>query len=315
MTDVKYLEIKLEDEGQRLDNYLLKMLKGVPRSHIYRIIRDGEVRVNKKRAKVSQRVVLGDNVRIPPIRTSQKQDFELSPRVTSWLKDSIIYEDDSLLVVNKPSGIAVHGGSGLSFGVIEALRKTRTDLVYLELIHRLDKETSGCLLLAKKRSMLRAVQALLESRKLEKVYWAVLCGKWDKPSSIEVNLPLKKNTLQSGERIVVISEDGKASNTSFKLLGQSNDFCWVEAKPKTGRTHQIRVHSSALGHPIVGDDKYSQVSVVSPALRKYVEKPKLLPEVTTKKLYLHAREVRFQIQDQKYCFTAKVDSEFEKMLG
>ena len=313
MTDVQYLEIKLEEEGQRLDNYLLRVLKGVPRSHIYRIIRGGEVRVNKKRAKVSSRLVFGDKVRIPPIRTSEVHEVHVGDQLTRSLLGAIIYEDDSLLVINKPSGLAVHGGSGLSLGVIEALRKTRPDLAYIELVHRLDKDTSGCLLLAKKRSMLRSIQALLESRQLEKIYWAVLCGAWDHTQSVRVNLPLKKNTLQSGERIVVISEDGKESLTHFKCLGSASDVCWVEVSPKTGRTHQIRVHSSSLGHPIVGDHKYRQVAVLSPVLRAQVQKSTVFHE-DAKRLYLHAREIRFQVNGKNYCFTAEVDPVFEKML-
>jgi 23S rRNA pseudouridine955/2504/2580 synthase len=313
MTDVRYLEINLEEEGQRLDNYLLRVLKGVPRSHVYRIVRGGEVRVNKKRAKVSLRLSCGDMVRIPPLRISETQSVSVGSALAKSLQESIIYEDDALLVINKPSGLAVHGGSGLSVGVIEALRKTRQDLPYLELVHRLDKETSGCLLLAKKRSMLRAIQALLETRQIKKTYWAVLCGVWEYTPSLQVNLPLKKNTLQSGERIVVISEDGKESNTNFKLLAKSVDASWVEVTPKTGRTHQIRVHSSSLGHPIIGDHKYSQISVLSPALRSQVQKPKVLHS-DAKRLYLHARSLSFQINGKDYCFTAEVDSGYAQML-
>nr|WP_019216287.1 pseudouridine synthase [Legionella tunisiensis] len=178
MSDVRYTEISAEEEGQRLDNYLMRILKGVPKSHIYRIIRAGEVRINKKRAQASSRLMQGDSVRIPPVRISQGKDVFVGEKLEQRLQESILFEDNSLLVINKPAGIAVHGGSGLSLGVIEALRKMRDDLSYLELVHRLDKETSGCLLLAKKRSMLRAIQALLEAREVQKTYWALLSNSW-----------------------------------------------------------------------------------------------------------------------------------------
>lgn len=178
MNDVRYLEVTANEEGQRLDNYLMRVLKGVPKSHIYRIIRSGEVRINKKRAEASSRLKEGDILRIPPVRVSQEKEIFVGDRMEQRLRQSIIYEDGELLVINKPAGIAVHGGSGLNLGVIEALRKIRTDLHYLELVHRLDRETSGCLLLAKKRSALRLIQAQLESREVKKIYWALLQNSW-----------------------------------------------------------------------------------------------------------------------------------------
>ena len=179
MNDVQYIQVKSEEAGQRLDNFLIRILKGVPKSHIYRIIRSGEVRINKKRAKASTRLVAEDLVRLPPVRLSDVKIVKVSDSFEQRLRDCIIYEDDVLLVLNKPAGIAVHGGSGVSLGVIEALRKVRTDLSYIELVHRLDRDTSGCLLLAKKRSFLRAVQALLETRDVKKTYWAILEGPWE----------------------------------------------------------------------------------------------------------------------------------------
>ncbi len=302
MNDVHYVEITKEEDGQRLDNYLLRILKGVPRSHVYRIIRGGEVRVNKKRAKASSRLCEGDNVRIPPIRLSQEKNVHVGGRLAERLHECVIYEDDHLLVVNKPTGIAVHGGSGLSFGMIEALRKTRLDLPYLELVHRLDKETSGCLLFAKKRSVLRAIQALLESREVTKVYWALLLNPWHKKKSIMVDAPLEKNTLKSGERMVIVSSEGKSSQTGFMLLENYQHACWIEATPKTGRTHQIRVHSAYIGHPIIGDTKYGQLAQIDGF------------ETKNLRLYLHARAIQFTLNDKKYVFQADLDDEFANTL-
>lgn len=303
MSDVRYNEISAEEDGQRLDNYLMRILKGVPKSHVYRIIRGGEVRINKKRAQPSSRLCIGDSIRIPPIRTSPEKEVYVGPRLSQRLLDSIMYEDDYLLVVNKPAGIAVHGGSGLSLGVIEALRKNRSDLSYLELVHRLDKDTSGCLLLAKKRSMLRSIQALLEARSVTKTYWALLCHPWEGKKLVMVDVALEKNTLKSGERIVRVSGAGKSSQTSFKLLENYQQSCWVEASPKTGRTHQIRVHGEYLKHPIVGDQKYGG--------------DLLLEGIDAKKtrLYLHARAIQFNLNDKTYLFQADLDERFADTLN
>lgn len=184
MQTVCYQKIKSEENGQRLDNYLIRVLKGVPKSHIYRIIRSGEVRINKKRAKPSDRLMEGDMIRIPPVKMSDAKVVVVGQRLDHQLREQILYEDDGLIVLNKPAGIAVHGGSGLSLGVIEALRQMRPETTYMELVHRLDKETSGCLLIAKKKSVLRSIQALLVERKVVKIYWALLQGTWEYPSFI-----------------------------------------------------------------------------------------------------------------------------------
>lgn len=302
MSDVRYVEINSEEDGQRLDNYLIRVLKGVPKSHVYRIIRGGEVRINKKRAKPDTRLSVGDNVRIPPVRVSPEKEVFVGSRLIEQLQKSIIYEDSHLLIVNKPAGIAVHGGSGLSLGLIEAFRKFRSDLHYIELIHRIDKETSGCLMLAKKRSALRALQALFESRSITKTYWALLAHPWHGKASVTVDAPLEKNTLKSGERVVRVDEEGKASETFFKLQENFEEACWVEASPKTGRTHQIRVHSAYLGHPILGDEKYGgNVSSLATFSLK-------------NKLYLHARAIRFNLDGREYFFEAELDSHFEDAL-
>ncbi len=302
MSDVRYTEVSAEENGQRLDNYLMRILKGVPKSHVYRIIRGGEVRINMKRVQPSSRLCEGDQVRIPPVRTSPDKDVHVGFKLTQRLQECVIYEDELLLVINKPVGIAVHGGSGLSLGVIEALRKTRTDLPYLELVHRLDKETSGCLLLAKKRSALRAIQSLLEQRLIKKTYWALLCHPWQGKKTAMVDVALEKNTLKSGERIVRVTEGGKLSQTCFKLLENYQQACWVEASPKTGRTHQIRVHSAHLGHPIAGDHKYGGDLPIEGL------------DAKNNRLYLHARAIQFNLNDKNYTFQADLDDRFAETL-
>lgn len=299
---VRHLVITPEEDGQRLDNYLLRILKGVPKSHIYRIVRSGEVRINSKRVKPSARLTAGDSIRVPPIRSSQSKVTDPSARLSACLLDNIIFEDDRLLVLAKPAGIAVHGGSGVSLGVIEAMRQIRPDLTYLELVHRLDKETSGCLLLAKKRSCLRAIQALLESRDVQKTYWALLAGHWQGQASRLVDVALVKSILQSGERMVVASATGKDSQTQFHVLENYADACWVEALPKTGRTHQIRVHAAQIGHPIVGDQKYG--------------KTESLPHLTglRSRMYLHAHAIQFTLNGQSYHFVAELDATFSDAL-
>nr|WP_131782322.1 RluA family pseudouridine synthase [Legionella gresilensis] len=302
MNDVQYQIIKATDEGQRLDNYLIKTLKGVPKSHIYRIIRGGEVRVNKKRAQPSLKLVQGDSIRIPPIRTTNQRTIFVGNQLEQQLKEAIIFEDNGLLVLNKPAGIAVHGGSGLSLGVIEALRKLRSDLSYLELVHRLDRDTSGCLLIAKKRSVLRAIQDALTKHEVTKIYWALLTHPWEGNDQQVVKANLCKNTLKSGERVVTVDEQGKPSQTSFKLIENFEQACWVEVTPKTGRTHQIRVHSAFLGHPIIGDDKYGK-SLINQSMIKV----KL-------RLYLHARAIQFNLNGKLHRFEAKLDDRFTQTI-
>ena len=304
MTDkVAYKTVISEENGQRLDNYLIRILKGVPKSHIYRIIRGGEVRVNKKRAKVSSRLNAGDLVRIPPIRMrAESAPITVSDTLCQLLNQSIIHEDERLLVLNKPSGMAVHGGSGVQFGVIEALRAMRPDAHYLELVHRLDRETSGCLLIAKKRSMLRQIQALFEAREIKKTYWLLSQNKWTGRQTVRVDLPLYKNTLQSGERMVRVDDAGKLSQTTFKCLENYQEVCWLEATPKTGRTHQIRVHAASLGHPILGDSKYGAKALLA------------FKKVLKKKLYLHARTIQFTLDNTPYIFKAELDVQFDKAI-
>ena len=253
---VEMVTIDADHAGQRLDNFLMARLRNLPRSRLYRILRKGEVRVNKARVKQSYRLIEGDVVRIPPVKISPKPVLPgVSSQFERLLNDSILFEDDQLLVINKPPGLAVHGGSGLSLGLIEALRQIRSECKFLELVHRLDRDTSGCLVVAKKRSALLACNAALRDKQAQKTYMALTTGRW--PTGLDViNAPLRKNVLQSGERIVVAAADGKPSETRFQVVQAFADFSLVKAMPITGRTHQIRVHAKVAGHPLCGDPKY-----------------------------------------------------------
>lgn len=254
---VKFITITSDYSGQRIDNFLRTQLKGVPKSMIYRILRKGEVRVNKKRVKPEYKLEAGDELRIPPVRVSEKEDAPVSAKLdkVAVLADCILHEDDYLIVLNKPSGTAVHGGSGLSFGVIEGLRALRPEARFLELVHRLDRETSGILLIAKKRSALRSLHEQLRLKTMQKDYLALVRGEWQSHCKV-VQAPLLKNTLQSGERIVRVDPEGKPSETRFKVEERFEFATLIKASPVTGRTHQIRVHALHAGHPIAFDDRY-----------------------------------------------------------
>ena len=271
-----------DEQGQRLDNYLLRVCKGVPKSHVYRIVRSGEIRVNSKRVDVSYRLQTGDVLRIPPIRIAQRQE-EIVAGAEFNVELPIVYEDDALLVVDKPAGIAVHGGSGVSFGVIEALRRQRPQSRFLELAHRLDRETSGILLVGKKRSALTVLHDMFREgaigsggRSTDKRYLVLVKGRW-MDQVRHVKLPLYKYLLDSGERRVRVAEEGKASHTVFRLRARWKNFSLLEAELRTGRTHQIRVHLAHLGFPIAGDEKYGDF-----AFNREVQKAGL------KRMFLHA---------------------------
>jgi len=267
-------------DGQRIDNYLLKILKGVPKSHIYRILRSGEVRLNGGRVGPSERLSPGDKLRIPPIRTSTRDPV---PSADYSVNLTILYEDDDLIAIDKPSGLAVHGGSGVSSGVIELIRGQRPQAPFLELVHRIDKETSGILLIAKRRSALRSLHEQIREGSTRKVYWALVAGAWDKKSA-RLNHPLRKFVTKAGERRVVVDRvDGKASLTIIKPIEVLGDFSLLEADIKTGRTHQIRVHLSHELYPILGDEKYGDF-----AKNKQINKSGL------KRMFLHAREFSFE---------------------
>lgn len=284
---VQMLVVAPELAGQRIDNYLRNQLKGVPRSLIYRILRKGEVRVNKGRIKPEYKLQAGDVVRVPPLRLAPPEaPAQVSGGILARLEAAIIHEDKGLIVLNKPTGLAVHGGSGLSFGVIEALRQLRPELRELELVHRLDRDTSGLLMVAKKRSMLRHLHHALQQGELDKRYWALVQGSWTS-SRRQVNAPLLKNTLRSGERVVEVNDQGKASLTRFRVLQRFGGMATlVEASPMTGRTHQIRVHARHAGHPIAGDPKYGD-DAFSQRLRA----------LGGRRLFLHARSLQVPLPD------------------
>lgn len=248
---VSLVEIDENTAGQRIDNFLLRLGKGVPKSHIYRILRSGEVRVNKGRIDAAYRLQIGDVVRIPPWRTAESIDKTHVPPGHF----PIIYEDDALLVIDKPAGVAVHGGSGVSFGVIEQLRRARPDARYLELAHRLDRETSGLLMLAKKRSALVKLHEMMRQGVPLKHYYALALGQWPKTEQ-HVRLPLKQWHTETGEKRVKVDPDGQYAHSVFTICREFADFTLVDVGLKTGRTHQIRVHMQHLGYPIAGDERY-----------------------------------------------------------
>ena len=280
---VSFVTISEENEAQRIDNFLITYFKGVPKSMIYRILRKGEVRVNKKRIKPEYKLAIGDEVRIPPIRVSEKTVPEISTKLNKVadLEKAIIYEDDVILAINKPSGIAVHGGSGLSFGVIEGLRALRPEAKFLELVHRIDRETSGILLIAKKRSALKALHEQLRLKQMQKNYLALVKGNWPSECKV-VQAPLLKNVLKSGERVVKVNAEGKPSETRFKVEERFGFATLVKASPVTGRTHQIRVHTQYANHPIAFDDRYGDSQFDA-----------LLTDSKLNRLFLHAANVKF----------------------
>ncbi|MCM2130970.1 RluA family pseudouridine synthase [Larsenimonas rhizosphaerae] len=280
--DVQWIEIDSGHAGQRLDNFLLTRLKGAPRTLIYRIIRKGEVRVNKKRAKVDQRLVIGDLVRVPPLRLKPEEAVrEVSDNLKNVLAGSVLAESDAWLVINKPSGLPVHGGSGVKIGLIEALRQIRTDLTFLELVHRLDRDTSGCLLLAKTRDALVTLNDALKQKKMDKRYLALVEGRW--PARRDwVSAPLDRYDAGNGERRVRVDKNGKRSRTRFNVVETFAGMTLMEAEPITGRTHQIRVHAQHAGHSLLSDRKYGSR-----------EGEQMARRIGLERLFLHAHQLSF----------------------
>ena len=312
---VNHIRVQEHESAQRLDNYLIKILKGVPKSHIHRIIRAGEVRVNKGRAKPETRIQTDDLIRIPPVRVAERAaKSSLQPVPARHFE--IVYEDDALLVVNKPSGVAVHGGSGVSFGVIEQLRRARPEAKYLELVHRLDKDTSGLLMVAKKRSALVKLHEMLRNDHPKKIYWALGVGAWQ-PALRHVRLPLVKYTGAAGEKMVRVSsaEDGQSAHTVFRVLDTFSGerlhsvgvsaLSLVEATLKTGRTHQIRVHMQASGCPIAGDERYGDYQ----ANRR-------LQKLGLKRMFLHAYslELDHPLTGEKLVLQAALPNDLQQFL-
>lgn len=300
-------------EEQRIDNFLAKILKGVPKSHLYRILRSGEVRVNKGRVDASYKLKMNDVVRVPPIRMSAKTNtHESSAPVAAKFEEAIIFEDDAMLVIDKPAGFAVHGGSGISRGVIEQLRLERPKAKFLELVHRLDRETSGVLMLAKKRSALVALHQAIRDNKTDKRYAVLVSGEW-KEAKKRVTLDLQKYVLPSGERRVNVVTDktkdkfneAQISETVFYLKQSFEGFSLLEAKLVTGRTHQLRVQLAHLGFPIVGDDKYGDFNL-----------NKKLQKIGLKRMFLHSIETKLHhpISNQELRLLAPLPNELERFM-
>jgi 23S rRNA pseudouridine955/2504/2580 synthase len=301
---VTFLEVGEDGAGQRIDNYLLKRLKGVPKSHIYRILRSGEVRVNKGRVAADRRLALGDQVRVPPIRVSEKSEGQVVPA----REFEVVFEDETMIVIDKPAGVAVHGGSGVDFGVIEQLRRARPQARFLELAHRLDRETSGLLLIGKKRSALTRLHDMFREGSIDKRYFALVKGHW-RDKLRNVKFPLLKYLTPEGERRVRVSAEGKEAHSIMRLQGRYQTplgkFSLLEVELRTGRTHQIRVHLAHLGFPILGDEKYGDFS-----LNKDLQKMGL------KRMFLHAASMRLPhpLSGEGLMLKASLPDELEAFL-
>lgn len=301
-TSVQFITISHDEEGQRIDNFLLGKFKGMPRSHVYRLLRKGEVRVNKKRISAFYKLIEGDVVRLPPVHLEEKaKQVPPSKTTEALLAGRILYEDENLLIINKPCGMSVHVGSTVRVGVVEALRHMYPKLPQLELAHRLDSETSGCLILAKKKRILRELHELLREGKITKIYWALTKGRW-KDSELRVDLPLHKDYQDGGKHVVEVQKDGKSALTVFHSIKKFKNSSLMEVKLHTGRTHQIRVHAQYQGHPLAGDDRYGDP-----------EFNKLARQLGLKRMFLHARSIDFILPslNQRITVVAPLDPELE----
>jgi 23S rRNA pseudouridine955/2504/2580 synthase len=298
---VTWIDVTEDDAGQRIDNYLLARLKGVPKSHVYRIVRSGEVRINSKRVEASQKVAAGDRIRVPPVRVAERGEAEAPPHY----KLPVLFEDEYLLAIDKPAGIAVHGGSGVAHGVIESLRSMRPDARFLELVHRLDRETSGILLVAKKRSALTALHEKLRTRDMDKRYLAGVAGRFRNERQ-RVRLALAKRIAADGAKRVSVSADGQEAETVFHLVERRDETSLLEAELLTGRTHQIRVHLAHLKHPVLGDEKYGDF-----ALNKALRKKGL------KRMFLHASRLSFDhpVTGERLAIESKLPADLAKFWG
>lgn len=305
-SNVQYFVVPEDNAGQRIDNFLMTRLKGVPKSRIYRILRKGEIRVNKKRVNASYRLIEGDSVRLPPVFLEEKaKQIPPSKDTQALLAGRILYEDENILIINKPSGMSVHAGSTVRVGVVEALKHMYPKLPNLELAHRLDSETSGCLVLAKRKRILRELHSLLREAKIVKIYWALTLGKW-KDSELRVDLPLYKDYQDGGKHVVEVHQRGKSALTVFHTLKSfKREASFMEVKLFTGRTHQIRVHAQHQGHPVAGDDRYGDL-----------EFNKLVKNLGLRRMFLHARSIDFTLPslDQHIKVVAPLDTELEAVI-
>ena len=302
-TGVRKVRIDADAAGQRVDNFLHRELPGVPRARVYRLLRRGEVRVNGGRVRAEYRLEAGDEVRIPPVRLREEGPAPSADRAAAIL-DNVLYEDKKLLVIDKPAGIAVHGGSGISHGVIELLRAARPDLKDLSLVHRLDRETSGCLVIAKKRSALRALHEKFREGIVEKNYLALVLGDWQFGEQL-IDEPLLVTHRKGGERHVIVSPEGKAAQTRVRLSRTYGKFSLLQCSPLTGRTHQIRVHLQSAGFPIAGDDRYGD-----PDANKRVKALGLA------RLFLHAQSISFPDEHgNELHFAAPLPDDLDRFLS
>nr|WP_082879077.1 RluA family pseudouridine synthase [Luteibacter rhizovicinus] len=299
---VRIVEIGPERDGQRVDNALMTMLKGVPRSLVYRILRTGQVRINGKRAKPDTRLALGDMLRIPPVRVAEREENEAPSGMVRSVADAVIFEDKHFLVIDKPVGIAAHGGSGVSHGAIELLRAARPN-EHLELVHRLDRDTSGVLVLAKSRSGLTGLQALIRENTVTKQYLCLMTGT-PRKAKFDVNAPLLKSVMHGGERLVRVDDAGKPSLTYFKEREQYPNARLMQATLGTGRTHQIRVHAQYAGHPLAGDPKYGDEAA-----------NKRFRAMGLKRMFLHAARMSFDLDGKNYDFSSPLPDELKAFLN
>ena len=300
---VRKVRIDADFADQRIDNFLRRELPGVPKSRIYRCLRRGEVRVNGGRVRAEYRLKAGDEVRIPPVRVREVATPPV-PEGAEALTERVIFEDTRLLVVNKPSGLAVHGGSGISHGVIELMRAARPELAHLSLVHRLDRETSGVLVLAKKRSALRALHELFRDRRVEKNYMALVSGDWQH-GDVTIKAPLEVQNRRRGERHVIVSETGSRAQTRIRLLDRFGTGSLVQCQPRTGRTHQIRVHAAHAGHAIAGDDRYGEPAVNDEWKARGLTR-----------LFLHAQSITFPDEHgNEQHFTAPLGADLDGLLN
>jgi 23S rRNA pseudouridine955/2504/2580 synthase len=298
---VRQLEVGAERDGQRIDNALATILKGVPKSLIYRILRTGQVRVNGKRAKPDTRLAAGDMLRIPPVRVAERESGQAPAGQVAEVADAVIFEDKHFLVIDKPAGVASHGGSGVSHGAIELLRAARPK-ESLELVHRLDRDTSGVLVFARTRPALTGLQALIRGGEVTKQYLCLMTGAPSR-AKFDVNAPLQKSILQGGERMVRVSDSGKPSLTFFREIEQYSGARLMEATLGTGRTHQIRVHAAHVGHPLAGDPKYGDAEANQRFRKKGL-----------KRMFLHASHMSFELDGRAYGFSAPLPDELKDFL-
>jgi 23S rRNA pseudouridine955/2504/2580 synthase len=302
---VRHLEIASDYAGQRLDNFLLRELKGAPKGLIYRIVRKGEVRLNGGRVQPDRRLQTGDVLRIPPVRLGEREErpFRPPPGLAEQLRAAVLYEDREILVLDKPAGLAVHGGSGLDYGVIEALRALRPEEAFLELAHRLDRETSGCLVLAKTPAALRLIQDAFRAGQVEKHYLALVRGYWNHGPR-EVNLPLRRNLLRGGERMVEVMNDGKPARTEFRPVSLFKWASLLDVGIATGRTHQIRVHAAHVDHPLAGDDKYGDAGF----------NRTMAEQCGLRRLFLHAHSLNLPLGGRDIAVSAPLDAKLKAVL-